>query len=226
MTRVPIAIFASGRGSNFEAVAASVASGQLNAEIRLVVSDQPGAAVLEKAKSRGIKAVCVEPAKGSREDAQARRLEHEKRLLKELEQVAPRFLVLAGYMRIMTPFLIEAFRSERGYARVVNVHPSLLPAFPGVSAYEQAFKYGAKTTGATVHLVEADVDSGPICAQEAFSIADCTRVSEVESRGLAVEHRLFPEALKWILPERFSVEKRPAESSSPSSLGRFCVRAN
>jgi phosphoribosylglycinamide formyltransferase-1 len=118
----------------------------------------------------------------------------------------------------MTPHLIEAFRSERGYSRIINIHPSLLPAFTGVSSYRQAFEFGVKTTGVTVHLVEAAVDSGPICAQEVFDIGDCKSVDEVERRGLAIEHRLFPETLKWVLPEAFSVEKR--------GPGRFSVRAN
>ena len=99
--------------------------------------------------------------------------------------------------------LIEAFRDPRGYVRIVNVHPSLLPSFPGVDAYRQAFEFGAKSTGVTVHLVELAVDSGPICAQESFSIADCRSVDEVEKRGLAIEHRLFPQTLSWVLAEKF-----------------------
>jgi phosphoribosylglycinamide formyltransferase-1 len=107
-------------------------------------------------------------------------------------------------MRILTPYLIDAFRCDKGYSRMVNIHPSLLPAFPGTHAYAQAFRYGVKITGVTVHLVEPVVDSGPICAQEAFSIEDCQSEDEVEMRGLAVEHRLYPKALNWILAERFA----------------------
>jgi len=213
-----VAIFASGRGSNFEAIHAAVQSAQLDAEIRLVISDQPNAPVLAKARERGLRAICVEPLQAG---AQAqRREEHESRILARLKEVSPRFLVMAGYMRILSPLLIEAFRSERGYARIVNVHPSLLPAFRGTGAYRQAFDYGAKLTGATIHLVEDEVDGGPICAQEAFSIADCRSAEDVERRGLAVEHRLFTETLKWVLPEAFTVEQR-----SPLS-GRYCVRAS
>lgn len=214
---VPIAILASGRGSNFDAIHSAIAGGKLDAEIKLVLSDQPKAQVLEKARKHGLKAVCVESEKGS--SVVERRTAHEEKILRELESVTPRFLVLAGYMRIMTPRLIEAFRSEKGYARIVNVHPSLLPAFPGVSAYAQAFDHGAKMAGVTIHLVEADVDSGPICAQEAFDIRDCKSVEEVEKRGLAIEHRLFPETLKWVLPEKFRLEQC-------GDTGRYRVREN
>jgi phosphoribosylglycinamide formyltransferase-1 len=214
--KTPIAIFASGRGSNFDAISAAISAGRLDAEIRAVVSDKEEAPVLTKARERGLQAICIEPPKTGA--LEARRLEHEKKILAELTPFAPKFLVLAGYMRIMTSHLIEAFRSERGYTRIVNVHPSLLPAFPGVDAYGQAFSYGVKTTGVSVHLVECEVDSGPICAQEAFGIADCQTQEEVEKRGLSIEHRIFPETLKWILPEAFSIEKRGS--------GRISVRAD
>jgi phosphoribosylglycinamide formyltransferase-1 len=211
--KTPIAILASGRGSNFDAIYAAVKSGALDADIVAVVSDKADAGVLEKAKKAGLKAIAVPFVKGtSRQD-------HETKILAELDQTRPKFLVLAGYMRIMTPHLIERFRSERGYSRIVNIHPSLLPAFPGVESYEQAFHAGVKVSGVTVHFVETEVDSGPICAQEAFRIDDCRSVSEVEQRGLAVEHRLYSETLKWVLPEKFDLAK--FEMS-----GRFSVRPN
>src|SRR5262249_9045185 len=128
-----------------------------------------------------------------------RRKRHEEKIAAALKEFSPRFLVMAGYMRILTRHLIDLYRDPRGYTRIVNIHPSLLPAFPGVDAYRQAFEYGTKIAGATVHLVDVEVDGGPICAQEAFSIADCRSAEEVEKRGLAVEHRLFPETLRWVL---------------------------
>jgi phosphoribosylglycinamide formyltransferase-1 len=215
---IPIAVFASGRGSNFDAVLRAVREKRLAAEIVALVSDQPQAAALDKARAAGICAIHVPviPASASERalppEERARALEsrrqaHEEKILNELEKLAPRFLVMAGYMRVVTSRLIDAFRSDRGYSRIVNVHPSLLPSFPGVSAYEQAFLHGAKATGVTVHLVEREVDDGPICAQETFSIADCRTLEEVEKRGLAVEHRLYPETLSWVLPEKFTFEK-------------------
>jgi phosphoribosylglycinamide formyltransferase-1 len=234
MTMTPIAVLASGRGSNFEAVYKAIQTKKLSAEIVAVVSDQPQAYVLERARGLGLKTIVVPSTRGPKgllsEDPKGllsegtpgllseRRRIHEEEILAELLPLGPRFLVLAGYMRIVTPLLIDSFRCDRGYSRMVNIHPSLLPAFPGVHSYAQAFQYGVKWTGATVHLVDYAVDGGPICAQKAFSIADCRSEAEVEERGLAVEHRLLPEALKWILPEKFTLENR--------SGGRFCVCPN
>jgi phosphoribosylglycinamide formyltransferase-1 len=205
----PIAIFASGRGSNFDAIEAAIRVGVVDAKIVAVVSDQPDAPVLEKARGAGLHTIMV--------PAQKDRLEHEKKILVELAKVSPRFLVLAGYMRIITPHLIESFRSDHGYSRIINIHPSLLPAFPGVNSYEQAFQHGSKVTGVTVHLVENEVDSGPICAQEAFDMSGCQSAEIVEKLGLAIEHRLYPETLSWVLREKFTVVHRG---------GRLCVRAN
>lgn len=205
---IPIVVLASGRGSGFSAIAAAVRTGQLAADIRLLLSDREGAPVLDKARHAGIEAVC-EPLGNPRA---ASREEHEKRLLAQLRKVAPRFLVLAGFMRRLTPAFIAEYRN-----RIVNVHPSLLPAFPGMNSYAQAFRYGAKVSGVTVHLVEAQVDAGPICAQEAFSIADCKSEAEVEERGLKIEHRLYPATLDWVLRENFTLVERE---------GRTCVCQN
>jgi phosphoribosylglycinamide formyltransferase 1 len=212
--KTPIAILASGRGSNFDAIWAAVHSGRLEAEVVGVLSDRLDAPVLEKAKAAGLKAICVPHLKGGSRE------EHETRMIAELEKLQPKFLVLAGYMRIMTPLLIERFRSERGYSRIVNIHPSLLPSFPGVDAYGQAFDAGVKVAGATIHLVESEVDSGPICAQEAFPIDDCESVTDVERRGLAVEHRLYAQTLSWVLPEKFNLKPLQGKQGA----GRFCVR--
>lgn len=214
---IPIAVLASGRGSGFEAISSAVRRGVLDAEIVALVSDQKNAPALAKAKDLGYVAHVVS-TEGYRKD-------HEAKILDFFSQLPtpPRFLVLAGYMRVFSPHLIEAFRSGRGYSRMVNVHPSLLPAFSGVKGYEQAFSHGCKVAGVSIHLVEPEVDDGPICAQEAFSIADCRSVEEVESRGLAVEHRLFPETLKWVLPEKFALEER---DSVAGRKRRLCVRSN
>jgi phosphoribosylglycinamide formyltransferase 1 len=217
---IPIVVLASGRGSNFEAIHHAIQKKILDAKILAVISDKPNAIVLEKAKEYGIEALSIPfpSAQKGGHSLEIRRKEHEFQVLEKLEKIKPHFLVMAGYMRIVTSQLIEAFRSERGYSRMVNIHPSLLPAFPGVNAYAQAYQYGTQCAGVTVHLVEATVDSGPICAQESFSIAGCKSVSEVEQRGLMVEHRLFPQTLSWVLPENFRVEKR--------AEGRICVSPN
>jgi phosphoribosylglycinamide formyltransferase-1 len=209
MSRPTIAVLASGRGSNFDAILAATRSRALDAEIVAVVTDRPGAPVVDKARKAGIQVFEIPfPAADGQPDIQLRRQLHEQKVLAELAPLNPRFLVLAGYMRVMTPKLIEAFRSPQGYTRIINVHPSLLPAFPGVGSYAQAFKHGAKLAGVTVHLVEHEIDSGPICAQEAFSISACASAEDVERLGLAIEHRLYVETLSWVLPEQFTFERR------------------
>jgi phosphoribosylglycinamide formyltransferase-1 len=161
---IPIVIFASGRGSNFEAIHRAILHHQLSGvEVRAVLSDRPDAPVLDRARALGISALCVPyPQEGS---PLSRREKHGKLILAELAKLKPHFIVLAGYMRILSVEVLEAFRAPQGYCRIVNIHPSLLPSFPGVNSYAQAYQYGVKVAGVTVHLVEEGVDTGPICAQ-------------------------------------------------------------
>lgn len=188
-----IAILASGRGSNFEAIAKAIQAGRLQAEITLVVSDQPTAGVLEKARAQGLKTLVQKD---------------QLQLAENLKTQAVDYLVLAGYMRILKTSFIDQFRDPRGFAKILNIHPSLLPAFPGLDSYKQAFEHGVKTTGVTVHFVDSGVDTGPICAQKSFSIEDCQSIDEVERRGLAIEHELYPETLNWILKNAFDIKER------------------
>lgn len=223
---IPIAILASGRGSNFDAIHSAIQSGKLAARITCVLSDQPSAEVLEKAKRAGIPAL-VEQLPAGTSSPDQRRVKHDEAIVRALETHAPHFLVMAGFMRRVTPTLLAAYRSDRGYSRITNIHPSLLPAFPGMHAYSQAYRYGAQIAGVTVHLVEEMIDSGPICAQESFAIGDCRSEAEVEQRGLAIEHRLYPETLAWVLEERFEIEPRDAVvSGAITPHRRLCVRPN
>lgn len=218
MSAVRIVVFASGRGSNLDAIVQAIRKKELPAQILAVVSDQPDAGALVKARQYDIPAISVPWSSLDQSlSVSDRRSFHEKQILEKILPLQPQFLVLAGYMRVLTGDFIDVFRSERGYSRMINIHPSLLPAFPGRNAYAQAYRYGAKVAGVTVHLVEKEVDSGPVCAQESFSIADCRTEIEVEEKGLAVEHRLFPDTLKWVLREDFSIEHRLD--------GRICVRS-
>src|SRR5690349_13274536 len=133
--KIPIAIFASGRGSNFDSILASIQREDLPAEIVAVVSDQPGAKVLAKAEAAGIRTkVFPFPLSSLGGSLADRRRQHEEKILNELSPLAPEFIIMAGYMRIITPYFIEAFRCERGYSKIVNIHPSLLPSFRGVHA--------------------------------------------------------------------------------------------
>ncbi|MGK5087520.1 phosphoribosylamine--glycine ligase [Bdellovibrionota bacterium FG-2] len=202
-SRTPrIAIFASGRGSNFTAILNSIRKGELAAQICVVFSDQREAPVIELARSEGIPVSCVPFVEFGR----ARRREFEERVIEEVTSFKPDFIVFAGFMRLVSRFFIDAFRSSKGYSRIVNIHPSLLPSFPGSKAYAQAFEHGVKVTGVSVHLVEEQMDEGPILAQEAFDISDLKTLDEVEKRGLAIEHRLYPEILSWVLQEQFHLE--------------------
>lgn len=200
---VEIVVFASGRGSNFDSITSAIEGGKLPAKITALVCDVPGAPVIEKARSKNIR-VLQYSYPGNRK-------EHDHDILLGLHGLPrfPRFAVLAGYKRIFSPKMIEAFRSgSAGYSRIVNIHPSLLPAFPGLGSYRKAFEYGCKTTGVTVHLVDEEVDHGPICAQKSFSIENCKTHEEVEQRGLEIEHSLYPETLAWVLPEKFEIQGR------------------
>lgn len=220
---IPIVVLASGRGSNFEALYQAISTQKVQGvEIRAVFSDQPQAPVLARARALGIETRVIPFQKAELGPGGAllteKRTAHARLLLAALAEFEPRFLVLAGYMRILAPELLNAYRDPRGYCRIVNIHPSLLPSFPGIHSYAQAYEYGVQVTGVTVHLVEEGVDTGPICAQQAFSIEGCRSVEEVEKLGLALEHRLFPETLSWVLQEKFQIEKLPQ--------GRLCVRKN
>lgn len=206
MSLPKIAVLASGRGSNFEALQAAIEEGRLNAEISVVLSNKESAPVLEKASRKKLNAKFM--AAVGKEDWSLG-------YVSEIKKAGAQYVALAGFMKILPDSFIQAFDSGRGYSRIVNVHPSLLPAFPGVDSYRQAFESGSKTTGVTVHLVDTTLDGGPICAQESFSIADCKSAEEVEARGLKIEHRLFPETLNWILTENFKIEG-----------GRRCVRTS
>lgn len=189
-TKTRIAILASGRGSNFEAIARAVGDNSLHAEIALVGSDRSSALVLEKANALGIPTLIEKD---------------QKKLKAVLMDLNIQYLVLAGFMRILSEEFLDGFKDPRGFYRIVNIHPSLLPAFPGLDSYRQAFEGKVKETGVTVHFVDGGVDTGPICAQKSFSIADCQSVDEVERRGLAIEHQLYPATLSWILKNEFEI---------------------
>lgn len=198
---IRFAVLASGRGSGFESIVKAQQAGVFHSHLCVLLTDRKDALALEKAKKYGVPTVVIESKNRTRE-------EHEKEMIQALKSYDVSFLVLAGYRRILTRVLIEEFKTDRGYSRIVNVHPSLLPSFPGLHGYHQAFSYGVKQTGVTVHLVTEELDSGPICAQQAFSIEDCGTPEEVEERGLAIEHNLYPKTLEWVLPENFTVEQR------------------
>ncbi|MBA4076920.1 MAG: phosphoribosylglycinamide formyltransferase, partial [Cyanobacteria bacterium PR.023] len=185
---IKIAVLVSGRGSNLEAILAAIEKKELEAEIAVVLSNNPDSYALRIAKKHNIPTVSVDHRGISRK-------EHEKQVLQKLKKFAPDYLVLAGYMRILSGDFLTHFKDDNGLYRVINIHPSLLPAFPGKSAYEDAFNYGVKISGITVHLVDEQVDHGPILAQGVFERKSGDTLETFQARGLELEHKLFPQVL-------------------------------
>src|SRR6185436_6163499 len=181
-----LGILISGRGSNFIAIADNIRAGKLDAEIALVISNRLDAGGIEAARERGIRVVVI-PSKGmSRED-------HDRAVIAELNQAEVDLVCLAGYMRLLSPEFIRAFPQ-----RIINIHPSLLPAFPGLDAQQQALDYGVKVSGATVHLVTRELDGGPIVVQSAVPILFDDTVETLSARILIEEHKLYPVALRIV----------------------------
>lgn len=184
---IPIAVFASGSGSNFQAIAEAIEQQQLHAKIELVVTDKPDAYVIKRAESKGIPVLAVRPKDFSSKE------EYEEAILQALREKKVEWLILAGYMRLVGHTLLQGFAS-----RIVNIHPSLLPSFTGKDAIGQAMDHGVKITGVTVHYVDEGMDTGPIIMQKAVDVIDNNR-EETEAAIHAVEHDLYVAALKDIL---------------------------
>ncbi|MFZ5475522.1 MAG: phosphoribosylglycinamide formyltransferase [Myxococcota bacterium] len=194
--RVKVGVLVSGRGSNLQALLDACASPDFPARIEVVVSNVPDVFALERARRAGVRAVVV-PHRGlSRED-------FEDRLLGELAGVD--VVCLAGFMRVLTARFLDAFPR-----RVLNVHPALLPAFPGVHGARQALDYGVTQAGATVHLVDAGVDTGPVLAQGTVPVLQDDTEDTLAARILGLEHRLYPLALRWVAEGRVSLDGRRA----------------
>ncbi|MYL50512.1 phosphoribosylglycinamide formyltransferase [Halobacillus litoralis] len=182
---INIAVFASGTGSNFDAIVSKVESGELEANIALLVCDRIGAPVIEKAQKHEIDTV-VYRAKSFPDKAA-----YEQAVLEDCRQRGIEFIVLAGYMRLIGPTLLKPY--ER---RIVNIHPSLLPAFPGKDAIGQALEKKVKVTGVTVHYIDDGMDTGPIIAQEPIPIEENDTADDVKDKIQAVEHRLYPQVIQ------------------------------
>ena len=194
MARLQLVVLVSGRGSNLESIVAATRDGTLDAEVALVLSNKGEAAALAIAKEHGIPARVV-PSAGLARD------EHERLVDDAVARAKPDLVALAGYMRILGPAFIARHRG-----RLVNIHPSLLPAFPGLDAQGQAHARGVRVAGATVHFVTEDVDAGPILAQGALAVDPAWSADELRARILDVEHKLYPRALQLIASGRARLE--------------------
>lgn len=209
-TPVPsLVVFASGRGSNFRALCEAVASKRLSARIEALVCNVAGAACVEVASEHGITVLEIESRGRTREA-------HEAAVLGALEKIRCDWIVLAGYMRLFTREFIGKFHDPKsGVARIVNIHPSLLPAFPGVDAYGQALRYGVKVTGCTVHFIGEGLDDGPIVAQSVLDVRDDDTEATLSQRGLEVEHNLYITALRSLFERSWRVDGGPAPGARP-----------
>jgi phosphoribosylglycinamide formyltransferase-1 len=192
-----IAVLLSGRGSNFLAIQAAITRGEVPAEIVLVVSNVADAGGLAKAREHGLSALAI-PHQG-----EPNRRAHEEKVIAALKESGAEWVCLAGYMRLLSPALVGAFRQ-----RILNIHPSLLPAFPGLDAQEQALAHGVKVAGCTVHLVDEGLDSGPIVVQRAVPVLDGDTAATLSARILEAEHLAYPEALRRLLTESWAVDGR------------------
>jgi phosphoribosylglycinamide formyltransferase-1 len=192
-----IGVLLSGRGSNFEALADSVAAGRIpNAEIALVLSNREGAGGIEKARARGIE-TCAIPSKGLEREA------YDKLAVAALREKNVDLVCLAGYMRLLSPYFVAAFPN-----RILNIHPSLLPSFPGLESQRQALEHGAKFSGCTVHFVDENLDAGPIVMQAVVPIEDADTPDTLSERILREEHRIYSEAVRIVLEGRYRIEGR------------------
>lgn len=192
-----LAILLSGRGSNFQAIHEAVRRGELPAEIVCVISNRPDAPGIQRARDFGYAAHAID------HKTFANRAAHEEAVLRVLDDVRPDFIALAGYMRLLGASFIERYRN-----RILNIHPSLLPAFPGVDAQAQAVAYGVKVSGCTVHFVDEHLDGGPILVQRTVEVRDDDGAESLAARILTQEHQAYVEALEKLATRRWRVEGR------------------
>ncbi|GLX67842.1 phosphoribosylglycinamide formyltransferase [Paenibacillus glycanilyticus] len=197
MGALRIAVFASGQGTNFQALVDSVQQGELDATIELLVCDKPAAPVVERARKAGVDTFVFVP-----KEYESREV-YETEILAELQRRGIELVVLGGYMRIITSVLVEPF-----YGRMINIHPALLPSFPGVNGIGQALAYGVKITGVTVHYVDGGMDSGPIIAQSAVEVLVGDTEDTLGGRIHAAEQQLLPKVVQWIAAGRITLEGR------------------
>ncbi len=202
---IRLGVLASGGGTNLQAILDACAARRIDAEVAVVVSNVPTAGALERARRAGVEAVVI-PSKGV-----ADREAYDLRLVEALRARRVDLVCLAGYMRIVTPAFLRAFGptpATRGCPRVVNIHPGLLPSFPGLHAQRQCVEYGARFAGCTVHFVDEGTDTGPVIVQAVVPVLPGDREEDLAARILQQEHRLYPQAIHWFAQGRLSVAGR------------------
>ncbi|MCM8773995.1 MAG: phosphoribosylglycinamide formyltransferase [Candidatus Omnitrophica bacterium] len=194
---INIAVLASGRGTNFEAIVKAIKSNYLKANLKVLITDKKNAYVRIRARMHGVREVFIDPKRFNSP------MDFEKEIVKVLKEERVKLVVLAGFMRVLSPYFVNLYKN-----RILNVHPSLLPAFKGKNAIERAYKYGVKVTGVTVHFVDRKVDNGPIILQESLKIKDDYSLKELEENIHHIEHRLYPKAIKLAIEGRLKIKGR------------------
>ena len=204
--KLKLAVLASGGGTNLQSIIDRCAQGTLDASIELVISNNPGAGALQRAESVGIKTTCIDHRTFTN------RQDFDLAVVAALQESGAELIVLAGFMRIITEPFLQAFPQ-----RIINIHPALLPAFPGLHVQQKALDYGAKFSGCTVHFVDDGVDTGPIIAQAVVPIFDNDTEDTLAARILKQEHKIYPQVIQWFAENRVTLEQRRVKIES-------CVR--
>jgi phosphoribosylglycinamide formyltransferase-1 len=195
--RLGIGVLVSGSGSNLQSIIDHIEKGQIQAEIRVVISNNPDAYALERAKKHGIPSVVV------RHQDYPDRDDFDKRMIESLKSFGIELVVMAGFMRVLTPLFLKAFPMK-----VINIHPAILPSFQGLHGQQKAFEYGVKFSGCTVHFADEGVDTGPIIIQAVVPVYDTDTVETLAERILKEEHRIYPQAIQWYAEGRLEVAGR------------------
>jgi len=207
-----LGILASGRGSNFQAIIDEIEAGRLNATLKLLIVDNPDAFAIERAKRHSIEYLYINPKAYPSKD------EFFKKIADELKKRDVELVILAGFMRIVRKPLIDAFPN-----RIMNIHPALLPSFPGLHGQKQALDYGVKISGCTVHFVDEGVDTGPIIIQAAVAVSPDDTEETLSQRILRLEHKIFPEAIRLFAEGRLIIEGRKVKIKDYSPTEQFIV---
>lgn len=185
MNKVTVSFLASGRGSNFKNIADKIINGEIKAELGILIADKKDAKALEIARKYGMESFFVNPKLYSSRE------EHEKEMISLLQKFRTDLVVAAGYMRVLTPYFVREYKNK-----IINIHPALLPSFPGTNAQKQAFEKGVKITGCTTHFIDEGTDTGPIIMQAAVHVMEGDTIESLSTRILEQEHRIFPETVK------------------------------
>jgi phosphoribosylglycinamide formyltransferase-1 len=212
MKALSLGVLASGRGSNFQAIIDAIEAGRLNASVKLLVVDNPGAFAVERAKKHSIEHLCIDPKDFTTKD------DFFLKIAGELKARSVELVILAGFMRVVRKPLIDAFP-----IRIMNIHPALLPSFPGLHGQRQAVDHGVKISGCTVHFVDEGMDTGPVIIQAAVPVSPNDTEESLSERILKLEHRIFPEAIRLFSEGRLRVEGRVVKISGYELDDEFVV---